>query len=76
MWKAGICELDKTVKPAGDAFEAILALYNEKSGPENFKRYIHEAFKPLFKAVGESYYQNVDKCVYSSFFDNPSHSAQ
>ncbi|KAJ3514229.1 hypothetical protein NLJ89_g2496 [Agrocybe chaxingu] len=55
MHKLGFHNINDAVKPAGDAFETILAAYHGERGPEAFQEYIHQYFPQLIHNVGHAY---------------------
>lgn len=55
MHKLGFHNLDDPVKPAGDAYETILAVFHGESGPDDFEEYMRSFFAPLIDTVGDTY---------------------
>lgn len=55
MHKLGFHNLDNPVKPAGDAYETILAVFYRESGPDAFEEYVRRVFTPLINSVGDTY---------------------
>ena len=55
MHKLGFHNLDNPVKPAGDAYETILAVFHGESGPDDFGEYMRNFFTPLINTVGDTY---------------------
>ncbi|CAA7258666.1 unnamed protein product [Cyclocybe aegerita] len=55
MHKLGFHDINDAVKPAGDAFETILAAYHGERGPEAFQEYIHQYFPQLIHNIGHAY---------------------
>jgi len=56
MHKAGLFhDLSLPVKPAGDAFETILAAFHSEQGARAFQTYTRQCFLPLIETVGLAY---------------------
>lgn len=55
MKKVGLFRENDRVKPAGDAFEAILAAFYAESGPDEFHAYIKKYFFPLIITAGHAF---------------------
>lgn len=56
MHKTGLLhDLTLPVKPAGDAFETILAALHSEQGAEAFQTYTRQYFVPLIETVGLAY---------------------
>lgn len=56
MHKAGLLvDLGRSVKPAGDAFETILAALHGEQGAKAFQTYARRCFLPLIDTVGLAY---------------------
>lgn len=55
MAKAGFHDIADPVKPAGDAFETIIAAFHNESGVEAFHKWIHRHFTPLIRSAGIAY---------------------
>lgn len=55
MKKVGLFRDSDLVKPAGDAFEAILAAFYTERGPDEFQAYVKKYFFPLIVTAGHAY---------------------
>lgn len=56
MHKAGLVhDLSCSVKPAGDAFETILAALHSEQGTKAFQAYAKRCFLPLIQTIGLAY---------------------
>ena len=56
MNKAGLFhDLSRSVKPAGDAFETIIAALHSEQGSKAFQLYARECFLPLIETVALAY---------------------
>ncbi|KAF9015085.1 ribonuclease III domain-containing protein [Cyathus striatus] len=55
MHKAGFHNMENPVKPAGDAFETIIAAYQKEYGHDVFRSWLKEFFLPLIWVAGEAH---------------------
>ncbi|PPQ62847.1 hypothetical protein CVT24_000541 [Panaeolus cyanescens] len=55
MHRLGHYNIMTGIKPAGDAFETIMAAYKQESGQEAFETYVRDSFRPLIWIVCRSY---------------------
>ncbi|KAF8971406.1 ribonuclease III domain-containing protein [Flammula alnicola] len=56
MYKLGFHDINNPVKPAGDAFETMLAAFHGERGPDAFNEYVRPYFLPLIDSVAYAYY--------------------
>ncbi|KAF9040539.1 hypothetical protein BJ165DRAFT_1490681 [Panaeolus papilionaceus] len=66
MHKLGYHDITTGIKPAGDAFETVMAAYKQEVGKDTFEEYARVAFEPLIRVVSNTY----DDCARSTYYYN------
>jgi len=55
MTKLGFHDMSDPIKPAGDAFEAVIAAYHRDEGPDALRVWVEQNYTPLIEIAGKNF---------------------